>query len=758
MLDSLGEIKPTLVDRHERWVTRFGNEDIPQPSPDRSTPANDPRRRQQSITQRYDDPHSPSRGNDHGRARPDDMGFREEQQLLDAMHEGPWQRVQYDHGYDDRHRDFLRREEEQYTDASRLHLDVARRAALGAALGTGSQDGHTYGTPPSSAGSASNMMSTEEAQRRQLELERAEKRRAIYMLPPSLLTSMPRSRSSDSQSDRHGSPSSSQQSLSTSPPVPSTIDEAELAGDKEMLHYIRRQQTKKMANGASLKELDDLLSLPDPIAPIGPVTPESILEGSQIQYLSAYERKEILDFPSVYYIGAKIKNKPATPDVTTNNFGFDDERGDYLIVNHDHLSYRYEVIDCVGKGSFGKVLQCRDHCTGQSVAIKIIRNKKRFHHQALVEIKILDNLRKWDPKEKYHVIKMTEHFYFRNHLCIATELLSINLHELIKANGFVGFTTALIRRFTSQILMSLRLMRHYRIVHCDLKPENIVLNHPAKSALKVIDFGSSCFEHEKINTYIQSRFYRSPEVILGMNYHMAIDIWSLGCILAELYTGSPIFPGENEQEQLCCIMEVLGTPDKDIMNRSSRKRLFFDSHGIPRPVVNSKGRRRRPGTKTLVEVLRCKDVDFIDLITRCLTWDPEKRIKPQQALHHPFITGGHRTKIIVPSPVKALPSSSSLPSSRAKQLPETPKESQIGAPTPLTSRISRTSTSAAVPSAPSTVKTASHASANVDHSLLRGPQEGWQGIDDEVTAKALRTLDWLSEKGSRVRSSIGGLT
>jgi dual specificity tyrosine-phosphorylation-regulated kinase 2/3/4 len=151
-----------------------------------------------------------------------------------------------------------------------------------------------------------------------------------------------------------------------------------------------------------------------------------------------------------------------------------------------------------------------------------------------VEIKILENLKKWDADGNHHVLKMIEHFYFRNHLCIATELLSINLYELIKANGFVGFTTALIRRFTSQMLMSLTLMRHHRIVHCDLKPENVLLRHPSKSAIKVIDFGSSCFEHEKIYTYIQSRFYRSPEVILGMNYHMAIDMWSLGCILAEL--------------------------------------------------------------------------------------------------------------------------------------------------------------------------------------------------------------------------------
>lgn len=121
----------------------------------------------------------------------------------------------------------------------------------------------------------------------------------------------------------------------------------------------------------------------------------AVLKSSQVNYLSEYECKEILEYQSVYYIGAKSEKKPATLDNTTNNHGYDDERGDYLVVMRDHLAYRYEVVDTLGKGSFGQVLHCRDHCTGESVAIKIIRNKKRFHHQALVEIKILDNLRKW---------------------------------------------------------------------------------------------------------------------------------------------------------------------------------------------------------------------------------------------------------------------------------------------------------------------------------------------------------------------------
>lgn len=133
--------------------------------------------------------------------------------------------------------------------------------------------------------------------------------------------------------------------------------------------------------------------------------------------------------------------------------------------------FRFEVMDVLGKGSFGQVLQCRDHKTGHAVAIKIIRNKSRFHKQAVVEIKVLDNLRKWDPDEKHHVIKMTEDFSFRNHLCIVTELLSINLYELIKANSFHGFSTTLIKRFATQMLHSMTLLRHHRVVHCDLKPE-----------------------------------------------------------------------------------------------------------------------------------------------------------------------------------------------------------------------------------------------------------------------------------------------
>lgn len=242
------------------------------------------------------------------------------------------------------------------------------------------------------------------------------------------------------------------------------------------------------------------------------------------------------------------------------------------------------------------------------------------------------------------MISFTQHFYFRGHLCISTELLGMNLYEFIKAHEFKGFSLRLIRRFARQILSSLVLLKGKRVIHCDLKPENILLAHPLHSEIKVIDFGSSCFENEKVYTYIQSRFYRSPEVILGMNYGLPIDMWSFGCILAELLTGSPIFPGENEQEQLACIMEIFGPPEKHLIEKSSRKKLFFDSLGKPRVTVSSKGRRRRPSSKTLEQALKCNDDAFLDFITRSLRWDPERRLKPEDAMQHEFITGIKRPR------------------------------------------------------------------------------------------------------------------
>jgi dual specificity tyrosine-phosphorylation-regulated kinase 2/3/4 len=403
-----------------------------------------------------------------------------------------------------------------------------------------------------------------------------------------------------------------------------------LAADEEM----RRLASKRKDFETAARKLDELRRKAGPKERVSPA------QALKMANLNIFERGEIIDFKDIYFCGTQnAKKHVGDLNAQAANFGYDDDRGDYNIVIGDHLAYRYEVLDVLGKGSFGQVVRCIDHKTGALVAVKIIRNKKRFHQQALIEVNLLQKLKEWDPHRRHSVVNFTQSFYFRGHLCISTELLGMNLYEFIKAHDFKGFSLKLIRRFTKQILGTLTLLHTKKVIHCDLKPENILLVHPMSSEIRVIDFGSSCFENEKVYTYIQSRFYRSPEVILGMSYGMPIDMWSLGCILAELYSGYPIFPGENEQEQLACIMEVFGPPEKHLIEKSTRKKLFFDSLGKPRLTVSSKGRRRRPSSKDLKQVLKCDDDGFLDFISRCLRWDPARRLTPHDALRHEFITG-----------------------------------------------------------------------------------------------------------------------
>ncbi|KAJ2719934.1 serine/threonine protein kinase, CMGC, dual-specificity [Coemansia sp. Benny D115] len=422
---------------------------------------------------------------------------------------------------------------------------------------------------------------------------------------------------------------------------------------------------------------------------VPPLTPQEAI-ARYGQQLSAQERTEILEFPHVYYVGnAKTRTS------TRSNYGFDDERGDYIIHLNDHMLYRYELLEVLGKGSFGQVLRARDHKTGEIVAVKIIRNRKRFHHQAQVEVKLLECLRRWDPTGAHNVLQMTASFYFRNHLCIVMELLSINLYEWLKAHQFAGTPAPLLRSLTVQMLQSLKLMGQHRIIHADLKPENVLLvkpppmpsrrsgppgasgppPHPLANPqlandlqrdayqIKVIDLGSSCFESERVYTYIQSRFYRAPEVILGLPYGTGIDMWSLGCIVAELLTGYPLFPGENEREQLASIIEVLGPPPAYMLERAPRCADFaepapYGVQAVPvgnmmllpngtclvgnmviKPYTNTKGKRRRPGSRPLVQILaRARDPRLVDFVLRTLAWDPAMRLTPLDALQHPWIT------------------------------------------------------------------------------------------------------------------------
>lgn len=164
------------------------------------------------------------------------------------------------------------------------------------------------------------------------------------------------------------------------------LDKQDLVAEAEM----KRLASKRKETEQAARILD---ALKKRATPKERVSPQQAL---QIATLNIYERGEIMDYKEVFFCGTQSAAKHSGDlSSETANFGYDDERGDYTIVAGDHLSYRYEIIDVLGKGSFGQVVRCIDHKTGGLVAIKIIRNKKRFHQQALVEVNILQKLREW---------------------------------------------------------------------------------------------------------------------------------------------------------------------------------------------------------------------------------------------------------------------------------------------------------------------------------------------------------------------------
>lgn len=341
------------------------------------------------------------------------------------------------------------------------------------------------------------------------------------------------------------------------------------------------------------------------------------------------------------------------------NNGFDDENHDYIIKPGEKFIDRYQVDSLIGKGSFGQVAKAYDEHEQCHCAIKIIKNKKPFLHQAQIEYQLLEMLNRADTEDKYHVVKLKHNFMWRNHLCLVFELLSYNLYDLLRNTNFRGVSLNLTRKFAQQIATALLFLDspELKIIHCDLKPENILLCNPKRSAIKIVDFGSSCQLGQRIYQYIQSRFYRSPEVLFGIPYDLAIDMWSLGCILVEMHTGEPLFSGANEVDQVNKIVEVLGLPPKHVLDQSPKAKKYF--HKLPDGSyvlqVNKDGKKyRAANSKKLHDLLGAETggpggrrlgepghsvsdyLRFKDLILRMLEFDPKTRITPYYALQHNF--------------------------------------------------------------------------------------------------------------------------
>lgn len=346
---------------------------------------------------------------------------------------------------------------------------------------------------------------------------------------------------------------------------------------------------------------------------------------------------------------------------------WDDPEGYYKTILGELLDSRYHVQSLLGRGMFSSVVRCLDTQNDNApVAIKLIRNNETMRKAGMKEIAILNTLNAADADDRKHLVRLLRHFDHKSHLCMVFESLSINLREVLKKFGRdVGINLKAVRAYATQMFLALGLLKKCNILHADLKPDNILINE-SRSLLKVCDLGSACDASDnEITPYLVSRFYRAPEIILGIPYDAAIDVWSIGCTLFELYTGKILFTGRTNNQMLRSIMECRGRFSLKLLRRAEFAGLHFDEMGhfrsvekdkltgrdvmrtLPMKGVGTDGEKGK-GLKSRVMAAMGKNQTeaegkeisaLVDLLEKCLTINGEKRITPSEALKHPFISG-----------------------------------------------------------------------------------------------------------------------
>uniref|UniRef100_A0A1A9WBT4 non-specific serine/threonine protein kinase n=1 Tax=Glossina brevipalpis TaxID=37001 RepID=A0A1A9WBT4_9MUSC len=362
--------------------------------------------------------------------------------------------------------------------------------------------------------------------------------------------------------------------------------------------------------------------------------------------------------------------------------------GDYQLVQHEvlySLSAEYEVLEFLGRGTFGQVVKCWKRGTSEIVAIKILKNHPSYARQGQIEVSILSRLSQ-ENADEFNFVRAFECFQHKNHTCLVFEMLEQNLYDFLKQNKFSPLPLKYIRPILEQVLTALLKLKQLGLIHADLKPENIMLVDPVRQPyrVKVIDFGSASHVSKTVcNTYLQSRYYRAPEIILGLPFCEAIDMWSLGCVVAELFLGWPLYPGSSEFDQIRYISQTQGLPTEHMLNSASKTSKFFyrdtdstypfwrlktiEEHEAE---TNTKSKEARKyifnclddigqvnvptdleGGQLLAE--KTDRREFIDLLKRMLTIDQERRLTPAEALNHSFVRLTHLVDYVYCNNVKA---------------------------------------------------------------------------------------------------------
>lgn len=342
------------------------------------------------------------------------------------------------------------------------------------------------------------------------------------------------------------------------------------------------------------------------------------------------------------------------------------------------MNSRYEVEKVLGDGTFGRVLGSHDQRDNKDVAIKVIRDVKRYQENAKIEADILKAIRKVDPEgTSSRSAILFDTFTYEQHYCLVMETCGASLYDFLKDNEFRGFWMQDIQSFAQQSLEALAFLKsRLQMTHTDLKPENILLEfaepprpasfprneswqrkqsppkskeiskymRPASARIKLIDFGNATYDKEHHSSIINTRQYRSPEVILSLGWNEKSDVWSMGCILMELYVGELLFGTHENGEHLCLMERILEPMPSSLLSdapEDTKKKLLTRNSRSGKWELNALAAKSASYVRSqdsLKDMVESHHIGFASFVAELLTLDQAKRPWAAQALELSFLS------------------------------------------------------------------------------------------------------------------------
>jgi len=293
---------------------------------------------------------------------------------------------------------------------------------------------------------------------------------------------------------------------------------------------------------------------------------------------------------------------------------------------------RYEWVKIIGQGTFGVVYKVTDNQTHKNLAIKKVFQDPNYRNREFLIVVELNHI---------NCIKVHNYFFTKDSgqtfLNLVMDYIPETLYRVLRyyKKKNMDFPDPLGKIYSYQMFRALAYIHALGIVHRDIKPQNILVD-TNDHRLVICDFGSAkkILAGEKSVAYICSRYYRAPELILDQDkYGPEIDVWSIGCVIAEMFLGEPIFPGTSSKDQMIKIVNLLGTPnaaDIAAMNKSANVKF---------PATTSQGLAKKFSPRTSPQV--------IDLLSKILVYDPKKRLHPLEALMHPYFDELRNQKLTI---------------------------------------------------------------------------------------------------------------